>query len=66
MYSLTGLRLEETCLQVGQYEEWRGLQNNYIRKETFHTPCPQANHEKGKIRDFEMRRGGNKNYLWLE
>jgi hypothetical protein len=67
MHSLAGLCLEGSCLQVGQDEEWRGLQNNYSWKETFHTPRPQANHEEGKAHDFEMRRGGNKTcLLWLE
>ncbi len=31
--------------------------DNYSRKETFHTPRPQANHEEGKVPDFGMREG---------
>jgi hypothetical protein len=44
--------MEGTAKSVGGVD-------NYSRKETFHTPRPQANHEEGGTRDFGMR-GGRK------
>ena len=44
--------MEGTAKSVGGVD-------NYSRKETFHTPRPQANHEEMKVRVLGMR-GGQK------